>query len=817
MKTLKFGGTSLANAKKFIQVSSIIINQTKTNQVSVVLSAPATITNHLEKIIIQCIRNKNIPTEELVILKKFFLNLTKKIYIINKKYPKHHIQKKIAIQCEKLQKLLYSIKLLQKCPDKIYAQIISMGEILSVKIMKELLISYGYDVLIINPVKLILATSNYLRAIVDIHASKKNFKNLNVTKKKIILMPGFIAGNKSQELVVLGRNGSDYSATILSICTNSHTCEIWTDVNGIYTSDPNIISTAKFISEITYQEALELSYFGAKIIHPASVKPLQIHNIPCIIKNTDQPNYPGTLLTTENNKNIDIIKGITYLKNIVFIKIINIKASNQEKFLKKIFEYLSKKNIITYLLNQSLSNNTISFYIQNHPLLNIKLKLKKILGIETQNKLLKKILYIKKLSIISVIGYNIKKYNIDILQKICLVVNSFKNKILEISHNTSNISLSIVLYDKHIVNITKKIHDLILFKIIPVNIFLIGVGGVGLKLLDIILMQEKKLKKNFVQLNVNVIANSTTYIKNKKKINLSRWKKKFDKSNKLFFLEKILNLAKKNGYLYPILIDCTASQDIAEKYNTIIKKGFHIITANKKSNSSLFSEYKLIRKIAHTYNKKFFYETHVGAGLPILNNLKNLVQSGDQLIKFQGILSGSMSYIFGKLDDNNTLSDAIKKAQKLGFTEPNPQDDLSGIDVARKLLIIAREFGYHLELSDITIEKILPDSFKKIKNKQEFFSQIKQLNNIFVQKINKAKSKKKVLRFVGTIKKNGSCNIKIKSVDNKNPLYYVKNGENIFVFHTKYYKPIPLILRGYGAGNKVTASGIFSDLLRVIL
>ncbi|VFP84896.1 Bifunctional aspartokinase/homoserine dehydrogenase 1 [Buchnera aphidicola (Cinara splendens)] len=817
MKTLKFGGTSLANAKKFIQVSSIIVNQTKNNQISVVLSAPATITNHLEKIILQCVRNNNIPIKEIVTLKKFFLNLTKKIYIINKKYPKSHIQKKIEMQCQKLQALLHSIKLLKKCPDKIYAQIISMGEILSVKIMKELLVSYGYEVLIINPIKLILATSNYLGAIVNIHESKKNFKNLNINKKKIILMPGFIAGNKFQELVILGRNGSDYSATILSICTNSHTCEIWTDVNGIYTSDPNIISTAKLISEITYQEALELSYFGAKIIHPASVKPLQTYNIPCIIKNTNKPNYPGTLLTTKNNKTIDIIKGITYLKKIVLIKIINIKTLYQEKFLKKILEYLSKKNIAIYLLNQSLSNNTVSFYIQDHPLLNIKLKLKEMLDTKIQNKLLKKILYIKKLSIISIIGYNVKKYNIDILKKICLVVNSFKNKILEISHNTSNISLSIVLYDKHIINITKKIHDLILYKTIPLNIFLIGIGGVGLKLLDIILMQEKKLKKIFIQLNVNVIANSTTYIKNKTKISLNKWKKKFKKSKKLFSLEKILNLAKKNGYLYPILIDCTASQDIAEKYNTIMKKGFHIITANKKSNSSLFSDYKSIRKIAHTYDKKFFYETHVGAGLPILNNLKNLVQSGDQLIKFQGILSGSMSYIFGKLDDNSTLSDAIKKAQKLGFTEPNPQDDLSGIDVARKLLIIAREFGYQLELSDITIEKILPDSFNKIKNKKEFFSEIKKLNNIFIQKVNKAKSKKKVLRFIGTIKKNGSCNIKIKSVDNKNPLYYVKNGENIFVFHTKYYKPIPLILRGYGAGNKVTASGIFSDLLRVIL
>ncbi|VFP81051.1 Bifunctional aspartokinase/homoserine dehydrogenase 1 [Buchnera aphidicola (Cinara kochiana kochiana)] len=817
MKTLKFGGTSLANAKKFIQVSSIIINQVKNDQIAVVLSAPANITNQLEKIIKKCIFQHTVPVKTLTTIKNFFLKLIENLYIINNKYSANKIKEKIIIQCKQLHDLLYKIQFLNNCPDKIYAKIICMGEILSVNIMAELLIVLGYNITILNPVTLILANSNYINAIVDINESKKRFQQLNICKKNIILMPGFIAGNKSNELVVLGRNGSDYSATILSICTNSHTCEIWTDVNGIYTCDPNIITTAQLLSEITYQEALELAYFGAKVIHPASIKPLQHHNIPCIIKNTNNSNHPGTLINKKNKDNFDIIKGITHLNNIILIKIYSTKNFNIQNISHKIFNYIHNNNISIYLLNQSLSINTISFYIQEHHSLNIKKELEKILSIEIQKKLLEPILQIKHLNIISIIGSNIKKHNINIIKKICLSLEKFNNKILEISYNISNISLSIVLDSTNTINIIKNIHDFIINKIIPINIFLIGIGGVGLELLKIISKQQKKLKKKFIQLNVNIIANSKKYIVNKKNINLDKWNNNFIISNKIFNLEKILLLAKKYGYLYPILIDCTASQYIAKTYNTILKSGFNIISANKKSNSSLLSNYLSIRKTANKYNKKFFYETHVGAGLPIINNLTNLITSGDHLIKFQGILSGSMSYIFGQLDNGTTISEATKKAQKLGFTEPNPKDDLSGIDVARKLLILAREFGYSTELSDITIEKILPKSFETINNKKKFLSKLKKLNNQFIQKFNHAEKKNKVLRFVGTIKNNGLCSVKIKSVSNKNPLYHIKDGENIFVFYTKYYQPIPLIIRGYGAGNKVTASGIFSDLLRIIL
>ncbi|VAX76427.1 bifunctional aspartate kinase/homoserine dehydrogenase I [Buchnera aphidicola] len=817
MKTLKFGGTSLANAEKFIQVSSIIIKKFKNDQVSIVLSAPATITNKLEKSIKKCIKKIKNPVDELIYIKNFFLKLIKDIHKSYNQYPLETIYKKINKKFHKLHDIFDKIKLLKKCNQNIQAQIISTGEIISVILMKELLKTKGYSITEINPITSIVATNDYLNAIVKIEKSKKIFKKINISKKNIILMPGFIAGNQAGELVLLGRNGSDYSAAVLSVCMNSEVCEIWTDVNGIYTVDPNIILTAKIISEITYREASALSWLGAKVIHPFSIKPLKSNNIPCIIKNTNNPNYPGTIIRNKKIDRSSVVQGITYIKKIVLIKIFGTKNFNINNITYKILQCLSSNNIITYLFNNSIAENTVSFYIKKNFLIITQKKIENTLQLELDKKLLKPIFTLKGFSIISIIGSNIKKYYSSILKKICLIVQSFNTKIFSISQNVPDISLSIVLKDKKIIPIIEKIHNLIIHNIKLINIFLIGVGGVGKELLKIFSNQYYILEKKSIQLNINLIANSKNYILNKNTIDLNTWENRLNQSKKFFNLDKVLTFPKKYGLINPILIDCTASQNISNQYSYILKSGFHIITANKKSNASIFSKYLQVRETAKIYKKKFFYETHVGAGLPIIHNLKNLLDSGDKLIKFQGILSGSMSYIFGQLDHGNTLSESVQKAQKLGFTEPNPKDDLIGTDVARKLLILAREAGYKLELSDIKVEKILPDSFKEIRNKKIFLSKLKKLNNLFFEKVKKAKNEKKVLRFIGTIEKNGACSVTIHAVKKNSPLYHIKNGENIFVFYTKYYNPIPLILRGYGAGNIVTASGIFSDLLRIIL
>ncbi|AEH39720.1 aspartokinase I / homoserine dehydrogenase I [Buchnera aphidicola (Cinara tujafilina)] len=817
MKTLKFGGTSLETAKKFLQVSSIIINSSKKTKVSVVLSAPAKITNYLIVAINDSIQQKKNHKKNIDTIKKYFLNLLLNICKIQLNFQKKIIDF-IDIQSNKLKNILKSINILKQCPENIQATIMCIGEKFSIKIMHQLLISKQYHVTTLNPRKIFLSTNeSYLNATIDLHESKKRIEKIKIPEKNIILMPGFIAGNYTNELVLLGRNGSDYSAAALAVCMNAKICEIWTDVDGMYTSDPNIVTNAQLLKNLSYKEAMELAFFGATVIHPRTLFPLKKYNIPCLIKNTCNPAQKGTLITQnlKENKKKEI-KGITFLNNLSILNISTLNNVHILNYCSRIFSCMSLKNINILFSIYSSSQNKISICIEKNEIKKSLIQLEKTFFLEIKNNILKPIKILNNLCAITIVGEHLKNNYTSIFKKIFKVLKNTNNKIVSTVCNPSNISISLILYNQYISEFLKVLHENIIHKKKIINVFLLGIGGVGTNLIHKIFNQTKTLNDIGIKINLVVTTNSKKYLIHKQNTNFENWKIHFKNQKKNFCLDKILKIPKKENLINPVLIDCTASQKIADQYINIIKNGFHIITANKKSNSSSSSQYKKIRSNALKYNKKFFYETHVGAGLPVIQNLQNLLRTGDKLISFQGILSGSMSFIFGKLDKGMSLSKATEEAKILGFTEPDPRDDLSGIDIARKLLILARETGYQLELSDIKIEKILPDNFEKIKDIKLVMSRLKELDASFNLRFQKAKKRKKVLRFVGTIKNTGECNVKIIAVSQKNPLYNIKNGENILIFHTKYYHPIPLILRGYGAGNNVTASGIFSDLLRTI-
>lgn len=352
------------------------------------------------------------------------------------------------------------------------------------------------------------------------------------------------------------------------------------------------------------------------------------------------------------------------------------------------------------------------------------------------------------------------------------------------------------------------------FKII--EIFIIGIGGVGSTLLRQIYRQQPILKKKNIILHVYGIANSKILFINMKGINLKHWLNHFNLEQKSFNFIDLISLGKNYHFCNPVIIDCTSSELVSNQYINFLLNGFHVITSNKQANTASWKTYQQLRQIAKQLNRKFLYETNVGAGLPVIENLQNLFNAGDKLIKFSGILSGSLSFIFGKLDNGMSLSEATKIAKKMNFTEPNPRDDLSGMDVARKLLILAREAGYKIELSDISVDSILPHDFINIESTEEFMNRLPELDHSISKLVSNTHQVGKVLRFVANIENCGICKVQIKAIDKHNPLFNVKNGENALAFYSRYYNPIPLVLRGYGAGNEVTAAGIFADLLRVI-
>ncbi|CAL4319947.1 bifunctional aspartate kinase/homoserine dehydrogenase I [Buchnera aphidicola] len=818
IQVLKFGGTSLANSQNILLVSKIIIKKFKKNKIAVVLSAPAQITNLLEKAIRLAVKKKNYKKEISKIEKKFY-QIIKELSVKNEKFSSKELINKLDTEIKFLRKTLKSIYFLKQCPDNVFAKIISKGEILSTKIMENILISKNYKTFIINPIKNLIAHGNILDSSVDIQNSKKKIKKLNFHKKSIILMPGFIGGNNKKNLVLLGRNGSDYSAAILSACLQAKSCEIWTDVNGILTCDPKIVSNAKIISNITYNKVLKLSNLGAKVLHPKTILPLKKFNIPCYVKNTFNKNFIGTKIEKKlQGKKIQDYPSITYIKNMYQFLI---TCTNKENNIiqKKILENFTNHKISIFSIVNTIEKKYINFYIQ-------KKYFKKTLYI-IKNKIFqtedfqKKIKIKKKLSMISIVQEKISEKN-KLLKMIKKIYKNTQIDILQSITYQSKDIISFIINSKNRNKGIKLIHKIIFNPSKIIEIFLLGIGGIGQTLLKQISQEKSRLKKKNISIKIFLIANSKKILFNKNVINIKLWKKKFLNNTKKYItekkiIEKINKIIKKNNYINPSIIDCTSSKKISNQYINYIKKGYHVITSNKKFNTGDLINYKKIRKIAHKKNRKFLYETNVGGGLPVIQTIKNFMKTGDKILHFKGILSGSLSFIFGKLEEGMSFSQAIKKAQKNGFTEPDPREDLSGLDVARKLLIIAREIGHNIELKDIKIQKILPEKINKKNNIQEFLEEIKKFNKYFFEQINSAKKNNQKIKFIGTIKKNGICEVKIAKINKKDPLYNVKDGENALSFYSKYYQPIPLVIRGYGAGKEVTASGVFSDLLNTIL
>ncbi|PPI88624.1 bifunctional aspartate kinase/homoserine dehydrogenase I [Candidatus Pantoea edessiphila] len=815
MRVLKFGGTSMGNAKLLIRVAEILEDSAQKGQVIAVLSSPTKITTYLLEIIKTRLSNQ----DNLLSIKDaeyIFSSLLLDLVDIQPKLNFGYLKSFIGLELNKIKKMLYGVKLLKQCPDNIQASITCIGGKISVVILGEILKVRNNHTSIINPVEKILAFGSYLNSTIDIIESSNRIKLNKIPEKNIILVAGAIAGNERGETVLLGNKGSDYSAAFLAACFKADRCEIWTDADGLYICDLNQVPNANILRSISYNEIIELIYLGANILNIKTINVLTRFQIPCLIKNITNPISEGTVISNKIDRDKSLIKGIVDLNNVVMLNISGSKLKNVAGMLSHIINSLSKSGIFIFSFMVHYQETNISFCVLESDLKFIQQTLKKELKFELQNKLLNPIITTKNLTMISVIGNGICSVK-GLCNKVLSPLTRANIDIISVLLNSSGNSISIILKKNKVTNLIKLIYRSLFINNKIIELFIIGIGGVGNALLKQIAQQQKYLKqeKN-IKICVCGIANSQQILINLEGIDLNNWRLDFSKTNKIFDTNHLISLINQNHMLNPVIVDCTASEEIANKYINFLSNGFHIVTSNKKANTSSWDYYKKIRNITNNSNCKFLYETNVGAGLPVIENLKNLLNSGDELIKFSGILSGSLSFIFGKLDEGFSISEATSMARKMGYTEPNPIEDLSGMDVARKLLIIARELGYKLELEDINIEPLLPNDIDHINDIDNFMKYLSSFNELFKNRVSKAHTCNKVLRFVGTIEKGGICKVKIDEVGENNPLYKIKNGENALAFYSRYYQPIPLVLRGYGAGNDVTAAGVFADLLRTL-
>tara|TARA_B110000090_G_scaffold195993_1_gene232559 strand:+ start:2943 stop:5387 length:2445 start_codon:yes stop_codon:yes gene_type:complete len=811
MKVLKFGGSSVANSENIKKVIKIVVDAAKKNKVLVVVSAFGKTTNALIEGA-HLAQNKNKEYKGVIQqLEKHHFDVIQELIPV-KKQPAivGHI-KELFNQLETIYKGCY---LLEELSPKTLATISSFGELLSSSIIAEasnLELDTNYK----DSRDLIIASDMYLDAVVDFAATNKNitayFKN---DTAQVTLLAGFVARTHQGQTTTLGRGGSDYSAAIYAAAVDAEELQIWTDVSGMFTSNPSIVKQAFAIPHISYHEAMELSHFGAKVIYPPTIQPVLQKEIPIVIKNTFQPEDKGTRITKETHTNNKPVKGISYIENITLITLGGTGMVGVPGFSKRLFEVLSLHEINITLITQASSELSICIGVDNKDANKAQKLIDTIFEYEIHQQKVRPVILEQDLCIIALVGDNMKNHQ-GLSGKMFSSLGKNNVNIRAIAQGASEKNISAVINKKDAKKALNTLHEQFFEeKIKQLNLFVTGVGNVGERFLAQIHQQKEYLKKH-LKLSIKVvgISNSRKMFFDENGIDLENWKEPLANGTPTSlptFFEKVKSSNLRNS----VFVDNTANEQVSEFYKNYLSESIGVVTCNKIACASSLENYKKLKETSRKYNAPFLFETNVGAGLPIIDTLKNLIASGDRVHKIQAVLSGSLNYVFNNFNPKSTFHDVVAAAQKEGYTEPDPKIDLSGVDVARKILILARESGYDMELENIKNNPFLPENSLKTSNNNDFYVSLAQNEAHFKNLFSEANDKNCRLKYVAAFE-NGEANVGLQHIAPEHPFYNLEGSDNIVLFFTDRYPINPLIIKGAGAGAEVTASGIFADIIRI--
>ncbi|MBT3992446.1 MAG: bifunctional aspartate kinase/homoserine dehydrogenase I [Gammaproteobacteria bacterium] len=803
----KFGGSSLADSDCLLHVCDLI-HQNSTENLIVVVSAMSGVTNQLLAI------SKDKNDENCNAISNHFKKTIEEISIDSNN--KKELLSAFSKDIETIEKIIdagqFEANKTEENP------VLGFGEIWSSNIIFNLLLCMSSkdpqerEVHFLNPLDIINLSYGEMGPMVNWEKSLDAFNEKTQDKSGIFIMGGFLASDDSQQPTNLGRNGSDYSASIMGSLAEAKSVSIWTDVDGIMTGDPNQIQRAKIIKQMSYDEAMELAYFGAKVIHPKTMAPLMNKGIPIYIKNTFNPDSIGTKILLENNDDKSV-KGMTTIDDLSLINLEGAGMIGVPGTAKRLFSCLSDAGISVVLITQASSEHSICFAINDKDSKRIESVVREEFLVDFQNGNLQKLQIQNHCSIIAVVGSGMSGTK-GIAAKFFRAMLDSRTNVMAIAQGSSEKNISAVVKTNDVSNAIHSMHQAFFDQSIDVNIGIVGYGNVGKEFLKQLQNQRKYLELDSdIRLNIIAVSNSTNMVLKNNHIEANDLEN-LDTEQETNILNLIKHISQSNGAI-KVLIDCTTSEDIPNIYKNAFVSDIHVIAANKKGVSGPIDLYQDIMHFSKSTKKSFHYETTAGAGLPFIKTLQDLNMTGDKVNEIEGVFSGTLSYLFNNYNGKLEFSKMVADARDKGFTEPDPRDDLSGMDVARKLVILAREMNLTIDISDVSVESLVPEELRDI-SVNDYLNQLSEYDEAMNLKLTKARQDQKVLRYVARLNSSGKASVKLESVSTDHPFAELKGSENIIKYMTERYSNYPLVHKGPGAGTEVTAAGIFSDLLMVI-
>ncbi len=809
MKVLKFGGTSVGSVKSILSLKRIVEKEARKQPIVVVVSALGGITDML-------ISTSRLAQEGKDEWKEQFEQMVDRHHkmidtIITDTNDREMLFNKVDSLFEQLHSIYFGVYLIHDLSKKTLDAIVSYGERLSSNIVSTLvkgsrwMDSRDFIKTTISPNgKIILDTD------LTNHLVKKAFADL----PRVSLVPGFISSDKdSGETTNLGRGGSDYTAAIIAADLDAEILEIWTDVDGFMTADPRVIKTAYTIDELSYVEAMELCNFGAKVVYPPTIYPVRIKNIPIRVKNTFNPEAPGTIIKDKIDNDHKPIKGISSIKNTSLITVSGLAMVGVIGVNRRIFTALADNGISVFMVSQASSENSTSIGVRDEDSADAARVLNNEFAAEIEDGAMYPMHVESKLATIAIVGENMK-HAAGIAGKLFGTLGRSGISVIACAQGASETNISFVVRGAELRKAMNVLHDsFFLSEYKVLNLFICGIGTVGGKLIEQIRSQYDNLKEHSrLKLNVVGVASSHNAIYSRDGIDLANYKELL-KTSEPSDPEKLRDTILSMNIFNAVFVDCTASKEIAALYQSLLDHNVSIVAANKIAASSSYDDYTRLKETALRRGIKFLFETNVGAGLPIIGTINDLRNSGDRILKIEAVLSGTLNYIFNKISAQCPFSETVKRAKEEGYSEPDPRIDLSGTDVVRKIVILAREAGYRVEQEDVEKHLFVPDHFFT-GSLEDFWKHLPELNADFEKKRKKLEEEGRRWRFIATMD-HGKVSVALRDMTQDSPFYNLEGSNNIVLLTTERYKEYPMLIQGYGAGASVTAAGVFANIISI--